>query len=81
MASENGDNTAPDSWEDGLDSKDQNVVDGNDLSKPLSGLSFGLNANAPAFVPGGGFGFSAPSNPPENGNITSKQTSYRIKII
>lgn len=40
MASENGHNNAPDSW------------DQDDQEDPASGLSKGLNANAPAFVPG-----------------------------
>ena len=40
MASENGHNNAPDSW------------DQDDQEDSASGLSKGLNANAPAFVPG-----------------------------
>ncbi|KAK3089018.1 hypothetical protein FSP39_000170 [Pinctada imbricata] len=45
MATENGDNVAPDSWDQDSDSQDASV---DNLSKPLSNL----NVNAPTFVPG-----------------------------
>lgn len=47
MATENGQNNAPDSWDQDVDGQDDNDP-GNDLAKPLSSL----NVHAPSFVPG-----------------------------
>jgi len=47
MATENGENNAPDSWDQDLINQDEGDP-GNDLSRPL----LMLNVNAPEFVPG-----------------------------
>ena len=47
MATENGDNAAPDSWDQDIDSQD-GAPAGDNLAKPFSNL----NVNAPTFVPG-----------------------------
>ncbi|KAJ8317872.1 hypothetical protein KUTeg_002963 [Tegillarca granosa] len=47
MSTENGQNNAPDSWDQDVDGQDDNDP-GNDLAKPLSSL----NVHAPSFVPG-----------------------------